>query len=92
MRYPEYVAIGHVTNDLFPEEKMIGGSVVYSALTAHYIGYSAGIITSSGQIFPVMDFCKEFISLTLYLIIRQHFVMYIIKDKEPSLLVILLQK
>ncbi|MCK5768083.1 MAG: hypothetical protein KAH35_06905 [Candidatus Atribacteria bacterium] len=58
MRYPEYVAIGHVTNDIFPEEKMIGGSVIYSALTAHYIGYSAGIITSFGSDFSSNGFLQ----------------------------------
>lgn len=48
---PEYLAIGHVTTDLYPEEQMIGGSAVYSALTSYHLGYSAGIITSFGPDF-----------------------------------------
>ncbi len=45
---PDFLAIGHITTDLYPEEQMIGGSAVYSALTSFHLGYSAGIITSFG--------------------------------------------
>ncbi|GAB4112558.1 MAG: PfkB family carbohydrate kinase [Candidatus Caldatribacteriota bacterium] len=48
---PEYLVIGHVTNDLYSEGQMIGGSVVYSALTGYHLGYSVGMITSFGTDF-----------------------------------------
>lgn len=58
MRYPEYIAIGHVTNDIFPGEKMVGGSAVFSSLTAYHLGYSAGIITSFGPDFSSNGFLE----------------------------------
>jgi len=48
IEYPEFVSIGHVTYDIYPEKKLIGGSVIYSSLTAHNLGLSTGIITSRG--------------------------------------------
>ena len=48
MKSPEFVSIGHVTFDVYPGEKLIGGSAVYSSITAHNLGLSAGIITSRG--------------------------------------------
>ena len=48
MRCPEFVSIGHVTYDIYPGERLIGGSAVYSSLTACRLGLSTGIITSRG--------------------------------------------
>lgn len=48
MECPEFIAIGHVTYDIYPGEKLIGGSAAYSSLTAHKLGVSAGMITSRG--------------------------------------------
>ena len=48
MECPEFVSIGHVTYDIYPGEKLIGGSAVYSSLTACKLGLSTGIITSRG--------------------------------------------
>jgi len=44
MECPEFVSIGHVTYDIYPGEKLIGGSAVYSSLTACKLGLSTGII------------------------------------------------
>lgn len=51
MKCPDFISIGHVTYDIYPEEKLIGGSAVYSSLTAHNLGLSTGIITSRGSDF-----------------------------------------
>jgi len=48
MECPEFIAIGHVTYDIYSEEKLIGGSATYSSLTAHKLGISAGMVTSRG--------------------------------------------
>ena len=48
MECPEFIAVGHVTYDIYPEEKLIGGSAAYSSLTAHKLSISSGMITSRG--------------------------------------------
>lgn len=48
MRSPEFISIGHVTYDIYPGERLIGGSAIYSSLTASKLGLSTGIITSRG--------------------------------------------
>lgn len=46
---PDYLVIGHVTKDLYPGGYRIGGTVTFSALTAHNLGYHPGIITCHGD-------------------------------------------
>lgn len=48
MECPEFISIGHVTYDIYPGERLIGGSAVYSSLTACKLGLSTGIISSRG--------------------------------------------
>ena len=45
----DYLAIGHISCDLTPTGKRIGGSVSYSALTAHSLGLKVGIVTVWGE-------------------------------------------
>ena len=45
----DYLVIGHITCDLTPEGKRIGGTAAYSALTAHALGLRVGIVTSWGE-------------------------------------------
>jgi sugar/nucleoside kinase (ribokinase family) len=59
---PEFVAVGHVCQDILPDGGLgIGGSVSYASTTAHRLGYHVGIVTSAGpgldvaQAFPGMD-------------------------------------
>lgn len=49
---PDFVAIGHVTVDETPAGRRPGGAALYAALTAHRLGYSAGLLTSFGPDFP----------------------------------------
>jgi sugar/nucleoside kinase (ribokinase family) len=44
-RVPDYVAIGHMTIDRTPAGDMLGGSVLYAALTAARYGLRAAILT-----------------------------------------------
>jgi hypothetical protein len=49
----DYLAIGHITLDVTPQGKRIGGSVGYAALTARALGLKAGIVTSWGEELPL---------------------------------------
>lgn len=51
-RAPDFVAVGHVTLDETPSERRPGGAALYAAVTAHRLGYSAGLLTSFGPDFP----------------------------------------
>ena len=44
-RVPEYVAIGHMTIDRTPSGNVLGGSVLYAALTAARYGLRSAIFT-----------------------------------------------
>ncbi|TKJ30121.1 MAG: hypothetical protein CEE40_06230 [Chloroflexi bacterium B3_Chlor] len=48
MGQPGFLAIGHVAKDLTNGGYRLGGTVVYSALTARNLGQSVGVITSAG--------------------------------------------
>ncbi len=49
---PDFVAVGHVTLDETRAGRRPGGAALYAALTAHSLGWSAGLITSFGPDFP----------------------------------------
>ncbi|MHB9033795.1 MAG: PfkB family carbohydrate kinase [Anaerolineae bacterium] len=44
---PDYLVIGHITRDLIPGGWRFGGTVSFSALTAHKLGLRVGVLTSS---------------------------------------------
>lgn len=49
----DYLVIGHITNDITPEGLKLGGTAVYSALTARALGLRPGIVTSWGNEIPL---------------------------------------
>lgn len=49
----DYLVIGHITIDLTPSGPALGGSAVYSALTARALGLRAGIVTMRGNEIPL---------------------------------------
>jgi hypothetical protein len=53
----DYLAIGHVTCDITPQGNVPGGTVLYSALTAHALGLRVGVVTScaEGYTLPELD-------------------------------------
>jgi sugar/nucleoside kinase (ribokinase family) len=50
---PDFVAVGHVTLDHFPDGVRPGGAALYAAVTAQRLGLSAGILTSHAADFPL---------------------------------------
>lgn len=49
----DYLAVGHITVDVSGDEKRIGGSVAYAALTAQALGMRAGIVTAWAEEIPL---------------------------------------
>lgn len=49
----DYLVIGHITVDLTPSGPVLGGSAVYSALTARALGLRVGIVTMRGNEIPL---------------------------------------
>ena len=46
---PEFIIIGHITQDKLPDGSLgLGGTVSYAATTAHRLGYGVGVVTSTG--------------------------------------------
>ena len=45
----DYLAIGHLTEDLTPAGSRLGGTAAFAALTARAFGLRTGIITSVGE-------------------------------------------
>ncbi|GAB4540269.1 MAG: PfkB family carbohydrate kinase [Anaerolineales bacterium] len=49
----DYLAIGHLTVDVTPRGKQLGGSAAYAALTARALGLRVGIVASFGADAPL---------------------------------------
>lgn len=49
----DYLAIGHIAEDVTPAGIVLGGSVSYAALTALQFGLRVGIVTSAGASAPL---------------------------------------
>jgi len=54
---PQYLVIGHITQDLQPDRSFrLGGTATYSALTAAKLGLTVGVLTSTnGHLAPFAD-------------------------------------
>lgn len=71
---PEFLIIGHITQDLLPNGGLsLGGTVSYAATTAHRMGYQVGIVTSTGpdldvaKVLPFADIaCQEAAATTVF--------------------------
>jgi sugar/nucleoside kinase (ribokinase family) len=48
---PDYLIIGHVTQDLTPEGTVIGGTASYAGMTAQALGCRTAVLTSAGPEF-----------------------------------------
>ena len=51
----DYLAIGHITCDILPSGRRMGGTVTYAALTARALGLRVGIVTSHGGEVPITE-------------------------------------
>jgi pfkB family carbohydrate kinase len=45
----DYLVVGHVTEDLTPTGRRLGGTAAFSALTARALGLRVGVVTSASQ-------------------------------------------
>ncbi len=45
----DYLVLGHVTADLTPEGRRLGGTAAYSALTARALGLRVGVVTAAAD-------------------------------------------
>lgn len=52
---PDYLLIGHLTADLTPDGRFLGGTVSYAARTAHAFGLRVGVLTSAAADEPLLD-------------------------------------
>ena len=47
--HPEFIVIGHITQDVLPDGGLgLGGTISYAATTAQRMGYRVGVVTSTG--------------------------------------------
>ena len=51
---PDYVLIGHLTADLTPTGRTLGGTVSYAARVIHAFGLKAGMLTSAAEGEPLL--------------------------------------
>lgn len=51
----DYLLIGHVTADLTPEGRLLGGTVSYAARTVHAFGLQVSVLTSAAVDEPLLD-------------------------------------
>jgi hypothetical protein len=51
----DYLLIGHITADIVPEGRAIGGTVSYAVRTAHAFGLRIGVLTSAAHNEPLLE-------------------------------------
>jgi len=51
----DYLLIGHITADLTPHGRTLGGTVSYALRTAHAFGMRVGVLTSAAANEPLLD-------------------------------------
>jgi hypothetical protein len=60
----DYLAVGHITRDITPQGDVPGGTVLYSALTAHALGLRVGVVTTCSEEFQLPTY--EGITIAAY--------------------------
>ncbi len=58
----DYLLIGHVTADITPDGRKLGGTVSYAARTAAAFGLRVGILTSAAPTDPLLDKLTPYIT------------------------------
>lgn len=57
----DYLLVGHITADLLPDGgRLLGGTVSYSARTAHAFGLRVGVLTSAAPDEPLLDELRDY--------------------------------
>lgn len=62
----DYLLIGHITADLIPSGRMLGGTVSYAAPVARAFGYHLGLITSGAAHEPLFETLKPYLTDYVY--------------------------
>jgi sugar/nucleoside kinase (ribokinase family) len=67
MTAPDYLLIGHITADLTPEGRRLGGTASYATRTAKAFGLQVGVLTSAASPEPLLDelrpYADQFVTL-----------------------------
>ncbi|MBC6937647.1 MAG: hypothetical protein DWB42_17695 [Chloroflexi bacterium] len=58
---PDYLLIGHVTADLTPAGRLLGGTVSYAARVVKAFGLRAGVLTSAAENEPLLEHLRPFV-------------------------------
>lgn len=58
---PDYLLIGHMTADLVPAGRIIGGTVSYAARTAKAFGLRVAVLTSTAKDDPLLDQLRPYV-------------------------------
>lgn len=56
----DYLLIGHMTADLSPQGRTIGGTVSYAVRTVQAFGLRAGVLTSAAEDEPLLDILRPY--------------------------------
>jgi sugar/nucleoside kinase (ribokinase family) len=59
---PDYLLIGHLTADLTPNGRLLGGTVSYAARVVDSFGLKAGMLTSAADNEPLLAELKPYVS------------------------------
>lgn len=61
VRFPQidYLLVGHITADITPEGRKLGGTSSYAAATAHAFGLRVGVVTSAVADDPLLDLLRQ---------------------------------
>ncbi len=60
----DYLIIGHMTADLTPEGRTVGGTVSFAVRTAHSFGLRIGLLTSTAEDEPLLDILAPYAEIT----------------------------
>ncbi|MBC7870911.1 MAG: hypothetical protein H7Y09_08735 [Chitinophagaceae bacterium] len=55
----DYLLVGHLTADLTPDGRQLGGTASYGASTAHAFGLRVGVLTSARQNDPLLEELRQ---------------------------------
>lgn len=56
----DYLLIGHITADLTPNGRILGGTAAYAARTAHAFGLRVGVLTSAREDDHLLDDLRQY--------------------------------
>jgi sugar/nucleoside kinase (ribokinase family) len=59
---PNYLLVGHITADITPQGRLLGGTVSYATPVAKCFNYDLGIITSGAPNEPLFDILKPYLA------------------------------